>query len=178
MMVREELGGGGGGGGGGSKFNCVFLHRWTHPNLYFSTLFITLQQKVHSRRWRSPWVKTKYTAGPHRFTNTGSEEMYSRKNKIVCGWGFYKQQSWTLRMRCCSDRESLNSEQDVLYTLANRKSVQWPYCAGGLRNTKLWHFCVLFIFWTLCLLVWYVYFYVRCLKGEGLKWKACTKRMY
>ena len=66
MMVREELGGGGwGGGGGGSKFNHVFLHRWTHPNLYFSTLFITLQQKVHSRRWRSPWVKTKYTAGPH-----------------------------------------------------------------------------------------------------------------
>ena len=56
---------GAGGGGGGSKFNRVFLHRWTHPNLYFSTLFITLQQKVHSRRWRSPRVKTKYTAIPH-----------------------------------------------------------------------------------------------------------------
>ena len=56
---------GAGGGGGGSKFNRVFLHRWPHPNLYISTLFITLQQKVHSRRWRSPWVKTKYTAIPH-----------------------------------------------------------------------------------------------------------------
>ena len=35
------------------------------PNLYISTLFITLQQKVPSRRWRSPRVKTKYTAIPH-----------------------------------------------------------------------------------------------------------------
>ena len=60
---------GAGGGGGGSKFNRVFLHRWTHPNLYFPTLFITLQQKVHSRRWRSPWVKTKYTACPHKYSN-------------------------------------------------------------------------------------------------------------
>ena len=62
----ERSRGGGGGGGGGSKFNRVFLHRWTHPNSCFSTLFITLQQKVHSRRWRSPRVKTKYTASPHK----------------------------------------------------------------------------------------------------------------
>ncbi len=61
----ERSRGGWGGGGGGSKFNRVLLHRWTHPNLYISTLFITLQPKVHSRRWRSPRVKTKYTASPH-----------------------------------------------------------------------------------------------------------------
>ncbi len=64
-MVREEPGGWGGGGGGGSEFNRVFVNRWTQPNLYISTLFITLQQKVHSRCWRSPRVKTKYTAMPH-----------------------------------------------------------------------------------------------------------------
>ena len=62
-------GGGVGGGGGGSKFNHVFLHRWTHPNLYFSTLFITLQQKFihvaghhHGSRQNIRLVRTPMTA--------------------------------------------------------------------------------------------------------------------
>jgi len=93
-MVAGRAGGAGrGGGGGGFEFNTYLFtagpaqvytfqpfplhcnkkfihaagghHGSTHPNLYISTLFITLQQKVHSRRWRSPRVKTKYTAIPH-----------------------------------------------------------------------------------------------------------------
>ncbi len=54
----------GGGVGEDLSLTCI-SSQIDPPKLYFSTLFITLQQKVHSRRWRSPWVKTKHTAGLH-----------------------------------------------------------------------------------------------------------------
>jgi hypothetical protein len=48
---------------GGSMFEHGFLHK-ARPNYTFQPF--TLQRKVHSRCWKSPLVKTKYTAGPHR----------------------------------------------------------------------------------------------------------------
>jgi hypothetical protein len=44
-------------------FEHGFLTDKDHPNYTFQPS--TLQRKVHSRCWKSPLVKTKYTAGPH-----------------------------------------------------------------------------------------------------------------
>jgi hypothetical protein len=57
------------GGGEGDEtrvdlcLNTDFFTDKAPPNYNFQPF--TLQQKVHSRCWKSPLVKTKYTAGPH-----------------------------------------------------------------------------------------------------------------
>ncbi len=59
-----------GGGGGGDEMrvdlclNTDFFTDKARPNYTFQPF--TLQRKVHSRCWKSPLVKTKYTADPHR----------------------------------------------------------------------------------------------------------------
>jgi hypothetical protein len=48
--------------------NTDFFTDKARPNYTFQPF--TLQRKVHSRCWKSPLVKTKYTAGPHSHGNT------------------------------------------------------------------------------------------------------------
>ncbi len=136
--------------GGGSKFNHVFLHRWTHPNLYFSTPFITLQQKVHSRRWRSPWVKTKYTAGPHtkQHQNTCRVDQNQKKeeNKSEMRKNLILGSDWKGRGIAWEQGTNMQSWLEVLDAmtqgvtnrcrlsqLSNSAHVYEPKCGGGVR---------------------------------------------
>jgi hypothetical protein len=47
-------------------FEHGFFTDKARPNCTFQP--VTLQRKVHSRCWKSPLVKTKYTADPHSNT--------------------------------------------------------------------------------------------------------------
>ncbi len=70
---------GAGGGGEGEEtrvdlcLNTDFFTDKARPNYTFQPF--TLQRKVHSRCWKSPLVKTKYTAGPHRRSNFAGAEI-------------------------------------------------------------------------------------------------------
>jgi hypothetical protein len=56
--------GGGGGVGEDLSLNTDFFTDRPAQTILLNPLHYTVT-KVHSRCWRSPWVKTKYTAGPH-----------------------------------------------------------------------------------------------------------------